>query len=369
MKIFAAGLYTETNTFSPIPIGLDDFHITRASNLSLGMAQPEVIVPFGQWQESAVSAGHQFQQGLIAWAHPAGITAKATYESLRGQLLDSLQRWDSIDVVLLFLHGAMVAESYDDCEGDLIGHIRELAGPNVIIAAELDLHCHLSHTMVKNADILISYKEYPHSDIAARADELFELAITAALGCWQPKMAVFDCKMIGLYPTSSTEMRSFIALMEKMEAREDIFSVSFCHGFPFGDVDYGGSKIIVITDNDSALGDHLAAELGHRIFSLRHCISFDSLSLDEAMTAARQLLRDAADSGGGPIVIADQSDNAGAGAASDSTFALSWLLDHRIKDTAVAIIFDPQVVALAIKVGIGAKLEITSWWKNGAYVW
>lgn len=365
MKIFAAGLYAETNTFSPIPTGLDDFHLTRASDLSRGMAQLEEIVPFGQWQESAVSAGHKFQQGLIAWAHPAGITAGATYESLRDELLDSLQRCDSIDVVLLFLHGAMVAEGYDDCEGDLIVHIREVVGPNVIIAGELDLHCHLSQKMVKNADILISYKEYPHSDIAARADELFELAMKAALGCWQPRMAVFDCKMIGLYPTSSPEMRSFIAVMEKIEAKEDIFSVSFCHGFPFGDVDYGGSKIIVITDNDSALGYRLAAELGHKIFSLRHYISFDSLSLDEAMTKTRRLLRDTADSDGGPIVIADQSDNAGAGAASDSTFALSWLLDHRIKDAAVAIMFDPLVVSLAMKVGVGAKLELRLGGKMG----
>ena len=42
-----------------------------------------------------------------------------------------------MDIVLLALHGAMVAEGCDDCEGDLLIRIRELF-PQVVIGVELD---------------------------------------------------------------------------------------------------------------------------------------------------------------------------------------------------------------------------------------
>ena len=33
----------------------------------------------------------------------------------------------------------MVADSYDDCEGDLLAKVRAIVGPNVAIGAEFDL--------------------------------------------------------------------------------------------------------------------------------------------------------------------------------------------------------------------------------------
>ena len=33
-----------------------------------------------------------------------------------------------------------------------------------MIGAEFDLHCHLSALMLDSADVLVGYKEYPHTD-------------------------------------------------------------------------------------------------------------------------------------------------------------------------------------------------------------
>ena len=50
-----------------------------------------------------------------------------------------------VDAVLLALHGAMLAEGYPDCEGDLLQAVRALVGPTEIpLGALLDLHCNLS---------------------------------------------------------------------------------------------------------------------------------------------------------------------------------------------------------------------------------
>ena len=59
-----------------------------------------------------------------------------------------------------------------------------------------------------------------------------------------------------------------------------------------------------------------------------------------------------------PMVLADVSDNAGGGAASNSTFILKALLDRKVKDAAIGMIWDPGAVKLAFEVGEGAELDI-----------
>ena len=365
MKLFIAGLNTETNTFSPIPTGIDDFNITRAADLKDGSRQLSDMVPFVQWQQKAHSRGDQLRFGLFAWAQPAGMTTTATYEFLRDELLTSLQTSGPVDVVLLCLHGAMVAKGYDDCEGDLLRRIRQQIGPGVIIAAELDLHCHLSQAMIDNADIVITYKEYPHVDVGVRGDELFDLAIETSLGNVHPTMALFDCKMMGMYPTSTRVMREFIDEMIAAEQQDEVLSVSFVHGFPYGDVPDAGGKMLVVTDSNLPLAEQLAEKLGQQVFSLRQQINFDSLTMEEAFLKALAIVAQLDNDQIKPVVVADQSDNAGGGAPSDATFALRWLLEHQVHNAAIAIFYDPQVVKVAIAAGEGAEIQVRLGGKMG----
>lgn len=76
--------------------------------------------------------------GLAASAAPSGTVARKAYEHLRDQILADLHAAMPVDAVLLNLHGAMVADGYDDCEGDLLFGIRQTVGPRVAIGAELD---------------------------------------------------------------------------------------------------------------------------------------------------------------------------------------------------------------------------------------
>lgn len=365
MKIFAAGLNTETNTFSPIPTGIDDFDVTRLDDLKDGTRRLSDMIPFDQWQQKARTRKDHFLFGLYAWAHPAGLTSTTSYENLRDELLASLQVSGPVNVVLLCLHGAMVAQGYDDCEGDLITRIRQQVGPEVIIAAELDLHCHLTQAMIENTNIIITFKEYPHVDVSARGDELFDLAIEASLGHSHPTMALFDCKMVGLYPTSTPEMRSFIDTMVATEQMNDVLSVSFGHGFTYGDVPDAGGKMLVVTNNNLPLAQRLAKKLGLQVFALRHRINFNALSMEKALQKALLIAAKPVNDQIKPVVVADQSDNAGGGAPSDSTFVLRWLLDHKTRDAAIAIFYDPQVVKLAIAAGVGAKLQVRLGGKMG----
>ena len=69
MKIFAAGLFTETNTFSPIPTGIDDFEILHGDEM--GLKRLCNIAPFGAWQKKARARKDKLHVGIFAWAYSA----------------------------------------------------------------------------------------------------------------------------------------------------------------------------------------------------------------------------------------------------------------------------------------------------------
>jgi hypothetical protein len=60
-----------------------------------------------------------------------------------------------VDAVILGMHGAMVAQGYDDPEGDLLSKIRAMVGPGCFLSSELDPHSHLTDLRFNSADLLI----------------------------------------------------------------------------------------------------------------------------------------------------------------------------------------------------------------------
>jgi len=289
----------------------------------------------------------------MAYADPAGPTVDAAYEALRDELLGDLRAAGPVDVVLLMLHGAMVAQGYEDCEEDLLGRVRAIVGADVVIGVELDLHCHLSEAKIAPADIVITYKEYPHTDIGDRARQLFDMAVAAHLGHIRPTMALFDCRMAGLYPTTRQPMRGFVDALTGAEGRDGVLSLSFGHGFQFADVPNMGAKLLAVTDGNRAAAQEVARTYGLKVHALRHDIGCESftLSLEEAMNRALASTKR-------PVVVADQSDNPGGGAPGDATYVLRWLLEHQVEEVGMAFFYDPEVVRIARRAGRGARLPV-----------
>ncbi|NJN83974.1 MAG: M81 family metallopeptidase, partial [Caldilineaceae bacterium] len=276
---------------------------------------------------------------------------RTVYESLRDEILDDLRAALPVDIVLLGLHGAMVADGYDDCEGDIVARVREIVGPDVPVGVELDLHCHLTEQLVNDATAIVIYKEYPHVDVVERAVELFDIIAAAAEKKVKPVMSLFDCRMIGLYRTTEEPMKSFVARLTELEREEGVLSVSIAHGFPWADVPEMGTRTLVITDERADYGDEIAEKLGRDLFDQREALRPTYVSLDEGLTRALA-------NPGSPVVLADVTDNAGGGAPNDSTFALRAMLERGIGNAAIACIWDPIAVAIAMDAGVGAQLDL-----------
>ncbi len=356
MKLFAASLATETNTFSPLPTGLKSFLVTRKGDYSTYPPFKDSVVAL--WHRLATERGITFVESLIAGAEPAGKTLRIVYENFRDEILADLREALPVDGVLLDLHGAMVADGYDDCEGDLIAHVREIVGAEVPIGVELDLHCHISPLMVSQATIIITYKEYPHTDIMARAVEVFNLVADTVNGKIKPTMAVFDCRMNSLYYPTQEPTKSYVDRLTALEGKENVLSVSLGHGFPWGDVPDLGAKTLVITHDNPAQAQALATRLGEEFFAIREQVVPRYLTIDDAIDQAIVTT-------GNPVVLADVSDNPGGGAPGDSTFILKRLIERGITNVAIGCIWDPIAARVAIEAGTGAQLDLRVGGKMG----
>ncbi|HEV7322422.1 MAG TPA: M81 family metallopeptidase [Ensifer sp.] len=352
MKLFIAGLDTETNTFSPMQTGIEAFEenlIAYGDGTSrpLNCCSSQMFV----WRRAAEHKGWQVVESLCAVAEPGGKTTRAVYESFRGTILDDLKAAMPVDAVMLALHGACVAEGYDDVEGDLLHHVRQLVGPAIPVAAELDLHCHITDRMLASATMIATYKEYPHTDIEDVAAELFHLMERTLAGEVRPTMGVYDCRMISTFHPHRAPLRGIVDRMKAAEGQDGVLSVSFGHGFPWGDVEDVGAKMLVVTDNDPDKAAQTAEAFGREIFDAREEMRGAYLSIDAALdraVAARS----------GPIVLADVSDNAGGGAPGDSTFVLRRIVERGIGDVAACLYWDPIAVRLCREAGEGATLPL-----------
>jgi microcystin degradation protein MlrC len=352
-KIFTACLGTETNTFSTLPTGLQLFQDTCLfRKRSYGDKVPLFGTPLAVWRRLAEAKGWDAVESLCAFAQPAGLTVRSVYEGFRDEIIADLAAALPVDAVLLSLHGAMVAEGYDDAEGDLLACVRRVAGPRIPIGVELDLHANVSRQKLDNATAIVLFKEYPHIDVPERAEDLFHLITDALAGRTRPVMGAFDCRTVGVFHTTRQPMRGFVDKCAALEGKDGVLSVSIVHGFPWADVADMGSKIVVVADGDKAKADRLARELGMEFFGLRRATQPSYASLEQAMARALQHNQPK------PLVLADVADNAGGGAASDSTFLLAALLAKSVKDAAIAMFWDPMAVRLAFEVGVGAALEL-----------
>lgn len=361
-RLFIAGLDTETNSFSPIPTDEAAF---RQTLLAYGDATQQPLNPcsaqFALWRGRAEALGMTVYEGLCAVAEPGGPIPHALYEHLRDRMVEDL-RAASPDLVLFALHGAAIAEGVDDVEGDLLTRARAVVGPDVFVGATLDPHAHLTDAMLAQADALIAYKEYPHTDIAARADELFDLALAVRAKVARPVMAMWHCRMIAAFPTQVEPMRGFVDSLARAErADPKALSLSLIHGFAHGDVPDAGARMLAIADGDAAYAAALAEDHGRRFVALRDRVTPRFLDMETALARLAD-----APLGEGPLVLADTGDNPGGGAPGDATFLLSACLARAITGIAFAMIWDPEAVRQCFAAGVGAVLDLSLGGRFGA---
>ena len=253
MRVLAAMMKHETNSFSPVGTDLDRF---KSWGLHRGSAVQAAFrgtnMPIAAYFDLADAHGAELVTPLAAEAMPSGLVERDTYEQLVEWILEPI-RAGGLDGIFLDLHGAMTAEHIEDGEGELLRRIRRI-DPATPIAVTLDMHCNLTAAMVDNCDALIGYKCYPHTDMYAVGHQIGAVLWDKIEGRSHPVMAWGAAPILGQtlrMGTADQPMKTLQDATRRHEVRPEILAATVFGGFPLVDVPHAGVSVVAVADSDS----------------------------------------------------------------------------------------------------------------------
>lgn len=338
-RILIAGLFHETHTFLDEVTRWYDFNVLEGDDILLLKGQAS---PMGAMLATAHELDWQILPTIFASATPSGIVADEMFERYWSRFVELAQPYitQEIDAIYLVLHGAFVSQGIPDVEGELLRRIRALPGcERLPIFGVYDLHANFSSAMAENANYLTAYRENPHSDAA-------ESAVRAAMAlndCLKTRsvpqqfMAAADI----MWPPTGTASKAnpMKRLLQKARELEQsvpgMLTVNVNAGFSFADtpdtaVSFSLSTIGSETDAKDALNQLVSIANKHAAEGF-----VKQSDLATLLESIRSEIRDGTHQG--LTVIAEPSDNIGAGAPGDGTGLLRGLVEFAIPNCAVCL--------------------------------
>lgn len=335
--VLVAELQHETNTFCAIPTTETDF-------------SPGGLLVGGL--EGFLDAGRVYGWNLVhvlsTHAQPGGRVTREAFDKLTDPIVAAaLAHKGQLDGILLGLHGAMVLDFCDDGEGELLQRLRQQVGPSLPIGITLDPHVNVSRKMCDLANIMVSFKTYPHTDMHDAGRQAADILQRAMTGEIRPVTLRVSRPMLEEVNGGRTDIGPMIQRIERARAYEqepDVFAVSVNGGFANADIGEVGPTVVVTAQGDMAKHARFANELADDIWTrrLERLNQFMTVTQAAAICKActAQQARD-----DGPIVVADYADNPGGGAYGDATALLAALLAAGVEDAC----FGPMVDSGTVK--------------------
>jgi microcystin degradation protein MlrC len=361
-RILIAGYQHETNTFAP---SLADWAAFNCGESFPAYMRGQTVIdqmtginmPISGFMDAAKRWQWDVIPSVWAGATPSSYVTQDAFERIASAILEDIRNALSkgMDGIYLDLHGAAVAEHADDSEGELLTRIRQLVGPHMPIVASLDLHANVTQRMLAQSDALVSYRTYPHIDMANTGELAAQLMQRRLkLGHKEPMFARRFPFLISLN-AQSTWMEPAKTAYEQLLTldRESGVMLSFCMGFPASDFDECGPVV---------WGHGLQAEkVVEQLFA---AISEPSVWRPQWLTTREAVVHAMATASrsAAPVIIADTQDNPGAGGDSNTTGMLHALLQQGAGkvfpgQVALGLMFDPDTAQMAFKAGVGAQIN------------
>ncbi|MDD5199769.1 MAG: M81 family metallopeptidase [Terrimicrobiaceae bacterium] len=353
-RIAIAGFQHETNSFAPFGTDFDEFEKADGwPALTKGAAIIEVFrplnIPIGGFLRS-----DEIEPAPTIWAsaEPAGPVTDAAFDWISGAICEGIASAPGLAGVFLDLHGAMVTQSHEDGEGELLERIREITGPDLPIVVSLDMHANITAKMVDLSDAITIYRTYPHIDMIETGARCRELLLRRIIS-GRPLRKAFR-KLPFLIPLSAqcTDAEPFRSLYGSLRSRTaaTVLSADIGAGFPAADIFECGPAVVIYGLDQTAV-DETADRLRDDLLAAEGAFDNRLFPVGEAVAhAARKGCP------GRPVVLADVQDNPGCGGTSDTTGLLRALVDAHACKAALGLIWDPEIAAAAHAAGVGAEL-------------
>lgn len=276
----------------------------------------------------------------------------ATFERYAGDITDAVrQNLGAFAGVMLGLHGAMVTESLDDAEGEILARVRDIVGPEIPIAGTFDLHTHMTKRMGEKADIIVGYQTCPHVDLRRTGRAAMDILIRTVRGEYRPVVAQRKVRMMTSSETHDDRRfpnKEVIDRLHAAEADPRVLAASVFCTQPWLDVTELGWTIVIVTDDNPGFGQEIADSIGRTAWDLRHDYIVNKMNVDEAI--------DTALAGQGVFALSEGADSTTGGGLGDGNLLLQALLRRHVDVPCAVMVCDPQAAAACAKAGIGATV-------------
>ena len=346
-RIAIAGILTECNDFTSTLIELADFERVELLRGDQILKRTDGVVG-GALDELAKHSDYQPVPLLFASTIPGGALKDKCFNDLQMEIIERLKVAGPIDGILLLLHGAAVAESVDDIEGELLRSVRKVVGKEIPIMVTLDLHAHITEEMVALSTALLGWETYPHLDTFSTGVRAANLLVRTLNREINPLQVMAKVPVLTSAINASTERPGpFFDLMEKVKRLEHdgkILSGSLFLVHPYIDRPKMGSGALIVTDHQPELAAKYASEIAQEYWDRR--VEFEPIvwKPEVALDAALAL---AANS----VVLTEVADTCGGGAAGDCVATLRALLASTQEFRALYPVVSPKAAAAAHAAG------------------
>lgn len=366
--VLTAEFLHESNTFKKGLTELHNFEVDALMEGDEALARlSDGNTGLSGFTDVADEAGWDLTHVISAYAVPGSKVSRHAFEHVAGKICAAVeQHKDSLDGILLAMHGAMVTEFCEDGEGELLQRLRDIVGPDMPIATTLDLHCNVTPQMAELADIIVSYKTYPHIDLRERGQQAGRILEAAMAGKSRPKTCRVACPMLDDPNGGRTDVGPIVPLYARAldhETEAGIHCVSINAGFSDADIRDMGPTVLVTydanTDGAEARAHTISQQIAAEIWEARNSVANDFLSVENACAVAASF-----DTANGPLVIADYADNPGSGAYGDATNLLAAMLDAGLKNATFAPMIDPDAAAALCAGAVGDTVTLDLGGKN-----
>lgn len=359
-RVAFAGFIHETNTFAPAKADFAAF-VKGSGHLPLCRGEEMVAMVAGAntGLEGAMNfareKGWEIVPILRASAVPSAHVTEDAFERIATEIIEGIVAAGPIDGILLDLHGAMVCEHVDDGEGELLARLRTAVGYDIPVAVSLDLHGNMTEQSMRDADVMVAYRTYPHVDIARtgyRAAALLDRLMNGERFAKAFRAADYLIP-ISWQCTDMEPAKSIYARLEALEEQEGVVSLSFFPGFPAADFPACGPVVLAYGETQVA-ADKAADDLITMVNASEEAFAGKVYTADDGVKAAMKI----AETATRPVVLSDTQDNPGAGGNSDTTGMLRALVANDAQRASLGLLFDPAAAAAAHEAGIGATIRI-----------
>ena len=356
-RVLTAEVSHETNTFSALQTDEDAFHNRfflrgEAALKERGSANTELA----GFLDAGRTHDWDITHVLSVAAGPSGYVKRAAFNWFCDPIVGRASDGD-FDGILIALHGAMVADFCEDGEGELLRRIRKVIDRSVPIAITLDPHANVTQQMVDLADIIMSFKTYPHVDmrhIARQAGDILHRTMVREI---TPRTVLARTPMLEEVNGGRTDIGPMITRIESAhayEALDDVFAVSINAGFASADITEVGPTVLVTGQGDVEAHTQFAQAIADDMWASRENVLNRYWTVEEAATHTTTY-----DGRDKPLIIADYADNPGAGAYGDSTALLKALLDTNVTRACFGPMVDAGAVEQLQAISIGETVRIS----------